>query len=65
MAGSQGVELCLAVAKAGGLGSLPAAMLTPALLRDQIGAVRAGVRAPSNVNFFPDYAVGSAIFRRR
>ncbi len=52
MAGSQGVELCVAVAEAGGLGSLPAAMLTPALLREQVGAVRARTRAPFNVNFF-------------
>ncbi len=52
MAGSQGVELCVAVAKAGGLGSLPAAMLTPAVLREQIGAVRASTSAPINVNFF-------------
>ena len=52
MAGSQGVELCVAVAQAGGLGSLPAAMLTPDLLREQIGTVRARVRSPINVNFF-------------
>ncbi len=52
MAGSQGVELCVAVAEAGGLGSLPAAMLTPALLGEQIAAVRACTRAPINVNFF-------------
>ena len=52
MAGSQGVELCARVAEAGGLGSLPAAMLTPALLREQIGAVRARTLAPINVNFF-------------
>ena len=29
MAGSQGVELCVAVCEAGGLGSIPSAMLTP------------------------------------
>ena len=52
MAGSQGVALCLAVAEAGGLGSLPAAMLTPAALREQIEAVRARSRVPINVNFF-------------
>ena len=52
MAGSQGVELCVAVAEAGGLGSLPAAMLTPTALREQIGAVRTRVSAPINVNFF-------------
>ena len=52
MAGSQGVDLCVAVCEAGGLGSLPSAMLTPAALRDQIGAVRARTMAPFNVNFF-------------
>jgi nitronate monooxygenase len=52
MAGSQGVELCVAVAEAGGLGSLPAAMLTPALLREHIGEARARTRGPININFF-------------
>ena len=41
MAGSQGVELCVAVCEAGGLGSIPSAMLTPAILRDQIAEIRA------------------------
>jgi nitronate monooxygenase len=52
MAGSQGVELCVAVSEAGGLGSIPGAMLTPAILSDQIGQIRARTRAPFNVNFF-------------
>jgi nitronate monooxygenase len=52
MAGLQGVELCVAVCEAGGLGSIPSAMLTPATLRDQIAEVRARTRAPFNVNFF-------------
>lgn len=52
MAGSQGIELCVAVCEAGGLGSLPSAMLTPAQLRAQIAEVRARTRAPFNVNFF-------------
>lgn len=52
MAGSHGIELCVSVAGAGGLGSLPAALLTPDLLRQQIGAVRVRTRAPINVNFF-------------
>ena len=52
MAGSQGVDLCVAVCEAGGLGSLPSAMLAPAAFRDQIGAVRAQTMAPFNVNFF-------------
>ena len=52
MAGAQGPELAIAVCKAGGLGSLPAAMLTPNRLREQIAAVRRETDAPLNVNFF-------------
>jgi nitronate monooxygenase len=52
LAGSQGVELCAAVCEAGGLGSLPAAMLTPSELRDQIVEIRGRTPAPFNVNFF-------------
>src|SRR5271166_4171125 len=52
MAGSQGVELCVSVSEAGGLGSLPTAMLSPTELRDQIAAIRTRTHAPFNVNFF-------------
>ncbi len=52
MAGAQGPELAIAVCRAGGLGSLPAAMLTPERLREQIAAVRRETNAPFNVNFF-------------
>jgi nitronate monooxygenase len=52
MAGAQGPELAIAVCGAGGLGSLPAAMLTPEGLRQQIAAVRRARNAPFNVNFF-------------
>ena len=52
MAGSQGVELCVAVCEAGGLGSIPSALLSPAILRDQIAEIRARTPAPFNVNFF-------------
>ena len=52
MAGAHGPELAIAVCKAGGLGSLPAAMLTPDRLREQIAAVRQATDAPFNVNFF-------------
>lgn len=52
LAGSQGVELCAAVCEVGGLGSLPAAMLTPSELRDQIVEIRRRTPAPFNVNFF-------------
>src|SRR6478736_4468368 len=52
MASAQGGELAIAVCGAGGLGSLPAAMLTPDGLREQIAAVRNATSAPFNVNFF-------------
>ncbi|MFZ0600701.1 MAG: nitronate monooxygenase, partial [Roseiarcus sp.] len=52
MAGAQGPDLAIAVCRAGGLGSLPAAMLTPDRLRDQIAAIRQATDAPFNVNFF-------------
>ncbi len=52
MASAQGPELAVAVCQAGGLGSLPAAMLTPDRLREQIAKVRNATSAPFNVNFF-------------
>ena len=52
MASAQGPELAIAVCQAGGLGSLPAAMLTPDRLREQIATVRKATSAPFNVNFF-------------
>jgi len=52
MAGSSGVDLAVAVARAGGLGSLPAAMLTPEQLTEQVDTFRLAVNAPVNVNFF-------------
>jgi len=52
MAGVGGVELALAVARAGGLASLPCAMLETEQIRQQIGQFRAAVHAPLNLNFF-------------
>jgi nitronate monooxygenase len=52
MASAQGPELAIAVCKAGGLGSLPAAMLTADRLREHIVVVRQATSAPFNVNFF-------------
>jgi nitronate monooxygenase len=52
MAGAMDAELAAAVSAAGGLGSLPCAMLTPAALRDQFAKVRARTDKPVNVNFF-------------
>jgi len=52
MAGAQDEELACAVAAAGGLGSLPCAMLSPAGVAEQVAQFRARVRAPVNLNFF-------------
>lgn len=52
MAGVQGSRLALAVAAAGGLGSLPAAMLGADALKAELQRLRDGTRQPFNVNFF-------------
>jgi nitronate monooxygenase len=52
MAGSQGSALAIAVSNAGGLGSLPCAMLTVEAMRKELAAIRAGTKGPYNVNFF-------------
>ncbi len=52
MAGVQDSALAIAVAQAGGLGSLPCAMLTPEVLRAELTKIRAQTDRPYNVNFF-------------
>jgi nitronate monooxygenase len=52
MAGVQGSAMAIAVSNAGGLGSLPGAMLSADALRSEIAAIRAGTNRPYNVNFF-------------
>ena len=52
MAGVQGAALALAVCKAGGLGSLPCAMLTVEAMRKELAVIRAATDRPYNVNFF-------------
>ncbi len=52
MAGVQGTALAIAVCEAGGLGSLPCAMLSPAAIREELGRMTAGTTRPYNVNFF-------------
>jgi len=52
MAGVQGSELAVAVSNAGGLGSLPCAMLSPDAIRGELQAIRAHTDRPFNVNFF-------------
>jgi nitronate monooxygenase len=52
MAGSSGVKLAVAVSKAGGLGSLPCAILNPDQIRQAVAAFRAASPRPLNLNFF-------------
>ena len=52
MAGSQGSGLAIAVANAGGLGSLPCALLTREAIRAELSAITAATGKPYNVNFF-------------
>jgi nitronate monooxygenase len=52
MAGVQGSALAIAVSNAGGLGSLPCALLSAASIRDELGRITAQTNRPYNVNFF-------------
>lgn len=52
MAGVQTHELCVAVSEAGGLGSLPCAMLSPEAMRTELHMIRQKTSKPYNVNFF-------------
>ncbi|ROS00230.1 nitronate monooxygenase [Sinobacterium caligoides] len=52
MAGVQDSALALAVASAGGLGSLPCGMLSEQALREQLTIIDAQTTRPINLNFF-------------
>jgi nitronate monooxygenase len=52
MAGAQGRALAIAVSNAGGLGSLPCAMLSLDQIRNELAAITAATSKPYNVNFF-------------
>ncbi|MGB1006984.1 MAG: nitronate monooxygenase, partial [Thalassobaculaceae bacterium] len=52
MAGAGGSALAAAVSAAGGLGSLPCAMLTGDKTRAEIRVIRQRTDRPFNVNFF-------------
>src|SRR5262249_16846580 len=51
-AGVQGSALAIAVSNAGGLGSLPCAMLELDAVRAELAAIKAQSSKPYNVNFF-------------
>jgi nitronate monooxygenase len=52
MAGVQGSALAIAACNAGGLGSLPCAMLSLDAMRNELAAIKAQTDKPCNVNFF-------------
>ena len=52
MASVQGSALAIAVCEAGGLGSLPCALLSPDAMRKELQALSAQTTQPFNVNFF-------------
>lgn len=52
MAGAMDTDLAIAVAQAGGLGSLPVALLDESRMRAQMETFRAATTKPVNLNFF-------------
>ncbi len=52
MAGVQGSALAVAVSNAGGLGSLPCALLGLDAMRNELAVIKAQTGKPCNVNFF-------------
>lgn len=52
MAGAQDIELAIAVAEAGGLGSLPCAMLSTEQIESEVARFRACTDKALNLNFF-------------
>jgi nitronate monooxygenase len=52
MAGSVLSDMVVAISEAGGLGSLPCAMLTPDQMRAELTTIRQQTSRPINVNFF-------------
>ena len=59
MAGSQGSALAIAVSNAGGLGSLPCALLKPDQIRSELERIQSATSRPFSINFFchlpPDF----------
>jgi nitronate monooxygenase len=64
MAGAQDSRLAIAVCKAGGLGSLPCAMLSPDQARAQILSLRAAAEAQGSGGFSPLWAGEAASLAR-
>lgn len=51
MAGATGAAMVIAASNAGGLGSMPAALLSTDQLREELKVIRAQTQRPINVNF--------------
>ena len=51
MAGANDAAMAIAVSAAGGLGSLPCAMLEPAQIEQQVATIRSATDRPFNLNF--------------
>jgi hypothetical protein len=52
MGGHTSPSMPIAVSVAGGLGSFPCALLTPAQVKDEVSKIRAQTHKPLNLNFF-------------
>jgi len=65
MAGSSDAELAVAVSEAGGLGSLPCAMLSPDQVRASFHTIRQRTARPVNLNFFCHRSPAPDIVRER
>ena len=52
MAGATGAAMVIAASNAGGLGSMPAALLSTDQLREELKVIRAQTQRPISVNFF-------------
>ena len=52
MAGANGAAMAIAVSEAGGLGSLPCAMLDAASISEEVAIIRQATTKPLNLNFF-------------
>src|SRR5213596_637356 len=65
MAGSSDAELAVAVSEAGGLGSLPCAMLTPDQLRTSFHGILQRTTRPINLNFFCHHSPIPDVARER
>jgi nitronate monooxygenase len=68
MAGAMGADMVVAVSQAGGLGSLPCAMLSVEQMRAELSSIRAKTTKPINLNFFchsaPDAALEETLWKR-